>query len=104
MSDQQPQPGTMVPPVALDMVLGQLVDAVGIMAAKAKGVGDVREVKEYGAAALNFAQAYAILHPDMVAPQGVRPEVLAKATPQQGPKKKTLTRDERGRVNGISEE
>lgn len=84
MSDQQP----MAPPMAapgLDEVLASLLHATDTAARSSSGAGDIREVREYGAAALSFAQAYAILHPNIVAPQGVAPQVLAASVPQQQP-------------------
>ncbi len=84
MSDQTPPAAPMAVP-ELDEVLGSLLYAVNAMARKATGAGDVREVREYGAAALNFAQSWAMLHPDVVAPQGVTPDRIAASVPKPPP-------------------
>lgn len=83
MSDQQPQAPEALTAPPMEQVLASLLHAVDSLARKASGVVDVREVQEYGAATLNFAQSYAILHPDVIAPQGVSPDRIAASTPAQ---------------------
>lgn len=90
--DGPPQGPPMLPGADLTAVLASLLSVVNDCAVKAKGSGDVREVKEFAGAALNFSQSYAILHPALVAPQGVAPEVLARSQPprpEPQPKAKT---------------
>lgn len=82
MSDQQ-SPMTAGP--SIEEVQASLLRAIHVAAITSAGVDDVREVREYGAAAQAFAQAYVTIDPNLVAPQGVRPEVLAKATPKPEP-------------------
>lgn len=84
----QPQAPPVVPLVAaptVDEVLASLLHAVDVAARSSSGSPDVREVREFGAAALSFAQAYAILHPQLVAPQGVTPAQVAATVPKPPP-------------------
>ena len=78
--------GTFVPPVQqedLNEVLNELLGAARMCASKARSAQDPREDRELGQAALAFAQAWTIMHPSILAPQGVGPEVAAAAIPQQ---------------------
>lgn len=100
MLQQQEQPGPqgapMTPGPPVEEVLGDLLRAVQQAAVKSAGAGDIREVREFGAAALNFSQSYAILHPQILAAQGATPEVVAATNPPRPePQPKVRTRESR---------
>jgi hypothetical protein len=86
MPPQQQGPPQMPPPIApgpsLDEVLAELLRATKAAAQKSSGATDPREVREFGQGALAFAQAFVQLHPDLMSPQGVTPDMVASSVPQ----------------------
>lgn len=70
-------------PVEPEAVNRALWNALLSNAMKAAGANDSRAAKESAAAALDIAQAIVVLDPNLIAPQGVPPEVLAAAYAQK---------------------
>jgi hypothetical protein len=75
-------PAPMLPAPSRMEVEAGLLRAINTCSVKAAGADDAREIQEYAASALNFSQALVILDPNVIAPQGVPPHILAASMPQ----------------------
>lgn len=74
-----PESGPPMTVVSYAETMNELLGAVRECASKARSAGDTREQSELAKGALAFAQAWVIMHPDLVAPAGVTADKMPGA-------------------------